>query len=55
MLRGRVNPRETQCGILTAFTGYRHILKTVKNVTVAKFEETFIRYQQNLKEIDIQR
>ena len=30
----------------TAFTRCRHILKTVKNVTVAKFELAFTRYRQ---------
>ena len=35
----------------TAFTRCRHILKTVKNVTVAKFELVFTRYRQNLKTV----
>ena len=35
----------------TAFTRCRHILKTVKNVTVAKFELAFTRCQNNLKTI----
>ena len=35
----------------TAFTRYRHILKTVKNVTVAKFELAFTRYRNNLKTV----
>ena len=35
----------------TASTRCRHILKTVKNVTVAKFELVFTRYRQNLKTV----
>ena len=35
--------------IKTAFTRCRHILKTVKNVTVAKFELAFTRCRNNLK------
>ena len=33
----------------TAFTRCRHILKTVKKVTAAKFELAFTRYRHNLK------
>ena len=33
----------------TAFTRCRHILKTMKNVTVAKFELAFTRCRNNLK------
>ena len=33
----------------TAFTRCRHILKTMKNVTVAKFEPAFTRCRNNLK------
>ena len=39
------------CKNKTAFTRYRNILKTVKNVTVAKFELAFIRYRHNLKTV----
>ena len=35
----------------TAFTRCRHILKTVKNVTVAKFELAFTRCGNNLKTV----
>ena len=35
----------------TAFTGCRHILKTMKNVTVAKFELAFTRCRNNLKTV----
>ena len=35
----------------TAFTRCRHILKTVKNVTVANFELAFTRYRNNLKTV----
>ena len=38
--------------IKTVFTRYRHILKTVKNVSVAKFELAFTRYRHNLKTIE---
>ena len=34
-----------------AFTGCRHIMKTVKEVTVAKFELAFTRYRHNLKTV----
>ena len=37
--------------IKTAFTRCRHILKTVKNVTVAKFELAFTRCRNNLKTV----
>ena len=37
--------------IKTAFTRYRHILKTVKNVTVAEFELVFTRCLNNLKTV----
>ena len=37
--------------IKTAFTRCRRILKTVKNVTVAKFELAFTRYRHNLKTV----
>ena len=36
---------------LTMFTWCRHILKTVKNVTVAEFELAFTRCQNNLKTV----
>ena len=39
--------KETQ----TAFTRCRHILKTMKNVTVAKFELAFTRCRNNLKTV----
>ena len=35
----------------TAFTRCRHILKTMKNVTVAKFELAFTRCRNNLKTV----
>ena len=35
----------------TAFTSCRHILKTVKKVTAAKFELAFTRYRHNLKTV----
>ena len=35
----------------TAFTRCRHILKTVKNVTVANFELAFTLYRHNLKTV----
>ena len=35
----------------TAFTRCRHILKTVKNVTAAKFELAFTRCRHNLKTV----
>ena len=35
----------------TAFTRCRYILKTVKNVTAAKFELAFTRYRNNLKTV----
>ena len=35
----------------TAFTRCRHILKTVKNVTLAEFEPAFTRCRQNLKTV----
>ena len=35
----------------TAFTRCRHILKTVKNVTVAEFEPAFTRCQNNLEAV----
>ena len=35
----------------TAFTRCRHILKTVKNVTVAKFELAFTGCRNNLKTV----
>ena len=35
----------------TAFTRCRHILKTVKNVTVAKFELAFTRCRNKLKTV----
>ena len=35
----------------TAFTQCRHILKTVKNVTVAEFELAFTRFRNNLKTV----
>ena len=35
----------------TAFTRCRHILKTVKNVTVANFELAFTRCRHNLKTV----
>ena len=35
----------------TAFTRCRHILKTVKNVTVTKFELAFTRCRNNLKTV----
>ena len=35
----------------TTFTGCWHILKTVKNVTVAKFELAFTRVRHNLKTV----
>ena len=35
----------------TAFTRYRHILKTVKNVTVAKFELAFTPCRNKLKTV----
>ena len=37
--------------IKTAFTRCRHILKTMKNVTVAKFELAFTRCRNNLKTV----
>ena len=37
--------------IKTAFTRCRHTLKTVKNVTVAKFELAFTRCRNNLKTV----
>ena len=37
--------------IQTAFTRCRHILKTVKNMTEAKFELAFTRCRNNLKMI----
>ena len=37
----------------TAFTRCRQILKTVKNVTVAKFELAFTRCRNNLKTVGI--
>ena len=37
--------------IQTALTRCRHILKTVKNVTVAKFELALTRYWNNLKTV----
>ena len=41
---------EIEYGVLkTAFTRCRHILKTVKNVTVAEFELVFTRCRNNLK------
>ena len=35
----------------TAFTRCRHILKTVKKVTAAKFELAFTQYRHNLKTV----
>ena len=35
----------------TAFTRCRHILKTVKNMTVAKFELAFTRYRHTLRTV----
>ena len=37
--------------IETAFTRCRHILKTMKKVTVAKFELAFTRCRHNLKTV----
>ena len=37
--------------IQTAFTRYRHILKTMKNAMVAKFELAFTRCRTNLKTV----
>ena len=37
--------------IKTAFTGCRHVLKTVKNVTVAKSEQAFTPCRNNLKTV----
>ena len=39
------------CRTTTAFTRCRQILKTVKNVTAAKFEVAFTRYRNNLKTV----
>ena len=39
------------CLAKTAFTRCRHILKTMKNVTVAKFELAFTRCRNNLKTV----
>ena len=36
----------------TAFTRCRHILKTMKNVTAAKFELAFTRCRNNLKTVE---
>ena len=40
-----------KCRPKTAFTRCRHILKTVKNVTVAEFELVFTRFLNNLETV----
>ena len=42
---------EKNCATWTAFTRCRHILKTMKNVTVANFELAFTRCRNNLKTV----
>ena len=43
--------KNENCLSFTAFTRCRHILKTVKNVTVAEFELAFTRCRNNLKTV----
>ena len=48
---GLPSMNRTKRNTQTNFTRCRHILKTVKNVTVAKFELSFTRCRNNLKTV----
>ena len=51
LFKKRLKTHYFKLAFKTAFTRCRHILKTMKNVTVAKFELAFTRCRKNLKTV----